>query len=89
MIKIMLLVSRRPDVSREEFRRYYEEHHAPLAATRLPFLVRYVRNYVVDEFRADIDCDCVTEFWFDHPGPWREAARRDSPRGLAGPLRGG
>src|SRR5262245_46715140 len=73
MIKIMLLVSRRPDVSREAFRRYYEEHHAPLAAAHLPFLVRYVRNYVVDEFRSDLDCDCVTEFWFDHPGPWRQA----------------
>ena len=22
---------------------------------------------------ASVDCDCVTEFWFDHPGPWREA----------------
>lgn len=71
MIKVMLVVSRRPDVSPEEFRRHYEEIHAPLAASHLP-LSRYVRNYVVDRFGADIDCDCITEFWFDYPGPWRE-----------------
>jgi uncharacterized protein (TIGR02118 family) len=73
MIKIMLLVSRKDGVSPEEFREHYETTHAPLAAKHLPFLVRYVRNYAVDRFGGDIDCDCVTEFWFDHPGPWREA----------------
>ena len=69
----MLLVSRRPDVSREDFRAHYEAVHAPLAASHLPHLVRYVRNYVVDEFRAGVECDCITEFWFDYPGSWREA----------------
>ena len=73
MIKIMLLVSRKDGVSPEEFREHYENIHAPLAAKHLPYLARYVRNYAVDRFGGDIDCDCVTEFWFDHPGPWREA----------------
>ena len=73
MIKIMLLVNRRPDVTREEFRRHYETTHAPLAASKLKHLVRYVRNHVTDQFRSDFECDVVTEFWFDYPGPWREA----------------
>ncbi len=73
MIKVMLLVSRRPDISREEFRDHYERIHAPLAAQHLPHLVRYVRNYVIDEFAGPVDCDCVTEFWYDLPGPCREA----------------
>jgi hypothetical protein len=75
MIKIMLLVSRRADISREAFRAHYESVHAPLAASHLPHLVRYVRNHVVDRFREDFDCDVITEFWFDHPGPWREARK--------------
>lgn len=76
MIKIMLLVSRKDGVSPEEFRDHYETIHAPLAANHLPYLARYVRNYAVDRFGGDIDCDCVTEFWFDHPGPWREARKK-------------
>ncbi len=72
MIKIMLLVNRKSGISREEFRRHYEEVHAPLASSHLRHLVRYVRNYVTDQFRSDFDCDVVTEFWFDYPGSWRE-----------------
>ena len=44
MIKIMLLVNRKSGISREEFRRHYEEVHAPLASSHLRHLVRYVRN---------------------------------------------
>lgn len=73
MIKIMLLVNRKAGISREEFRSHYEEVHAPLASRHLRHLVRYVRNYVTDQFRSDFDCDVVTEFWFDYPGTWREA----------------
>lgn len=73
MIKIMMLVNCKEGVSREEFRRHYEEVHAPLASRHLTHLVRYVRNYVTDQFRDGLKCDCITEFWFDHPGPWSEA----------------
>ncbi len=58
----MLLVNRKAGVSREEFRRHYEDVHAPLAARHLQHLVRYVRNYVSDQLRSDFDCDVVTEF---------------------------
>jgi len=73
MIKVVLLVRRRPGISREEFRRYYEAHHAPLAARQLRGCVRYVRNFVVEEIGGDPGFDCVTEFWYDLDGPWREA----------------
>jgi EthD domain len=69
----MMLVSRRSDISRQQFRDHYENVHAPLAASHIPRLVKYVRNYVVDQFRSGLECDVVTEFWFDHPGPWSEA----------------
>lgn len=75
MIKLMMLISKRADISLETFREHYEQVHAPLAAAHLPHLVRYVRNYVVGRFRDTVDCDCITEFWFDHPGPWAEARK--------------
>ena len=75
MIKLMMLISRRADISLDAFREHYETIHAPLAAAHLPHLVRYVRNYVVDRFRDTVNCDCITEFWFDYPGPWSEARK--------------
>lgn len=73
MIKVVLLVRRKPGVSRQEFRRYYESRHAPLAASYLRACVRYVRNFVVEDVAGEPDFDCMTEFWYDLDGPWREA----------------
>jgi uncharacterized protein (TIGR02118 family) len=73
MIKVVLLVRRKPGISREEFRRYYEGRHAPLAASQLRSCVRYVRNFVVEDLSGEPDFDCVTEFWYELDGPWRAA----------------
>ena len=73
MIKVVLLVRRKPGLSREEFRGYYESRHAPLAASQLRCCVRYVRNFVVEDVAGQPDFDCVTEFWYELDGPWREA----------------
>lgn len=82
MIKLMLFMSRRKDLSREEFRQYYETRHAPLAAANVPHLRGYVRNYVVDQFSDDLDSDCVSEFWFDVNGSWRELQDTVLPKGV-------
>jgi uncharacterized protein (TIGR02118 family) len=73
MIKVVLLVRRKPGISRAEFRRYYEDRHAPLAASQLRSCVRYVRNFVIEDVVGEPDFDCVTEFWYNLDGPWREA----------------
>ena len=65
MIKIISVKTRRPDLSRAEFRRYYEGRHVPLG---LGFLERfrwrkYVRNHVVATLAGTPGIDCLTEFW--------------------------
>ena len=63
-------MKRRPDVSREEFHRYWREHHGPLfcenAAARR-YVVRYEQIHAVienDELGAD-DFDGVSVMWFN------------------------
>ena len=65
MIKLISVKTRRPDLSREEFRRHYEGRHVPLG---LGFLERfrwrkYVRNHVVATLAGEAGFDCLTEFW--------------------------
>lgn len=65
MIKLLALVRRRPDLSVEEFSRYWRQVHAPLAEAQGP------RGYVID-VRTDAqpdgavpDIDGVAEIWWD------------------------
>lgn len=72
MVKVILMVKRRPDLTREQFQGRYENGHAPLAARNLKHCVGYVRNFVTEpeDWRGP---DCLTEFWYDLDGPWSEA----------------
>lgn len=66
MIKTIALITRKPGMSREDFVKYYEERHAPLALKHFPTFSKYVRNYPVTMPGTDEpDFDCITEFWFD------------------------
>jgi len=66
MLKLLSVKTRRPDGTREAFRRHYEERHVPLG---LGFIDRfrwrkYARNHVVRVHAGRCDFDCLTEFWF-------------------------
>jgi uncharacterized protein (TIGR02118 family) len=75
MFKFMVMMKRKPGITREEFRRYYEEVHAPAALKRFP-IRKYVRNYVVVPPGApEPGFDCITEFWYDSMEDARSTAR--------------
>ena len=96
MFKRLLFVTRRPDLTHEEFRRYYEQVHVPLVTSLRPVQpLIYRRNYLAPgrdpnaqshmEGRdpgKTISFDCVTEIVF--------ANRRDAappPPGIVEQLR--
>ncbi len=67
MRKRISLKTRRPDLSRLEFRAHYEGVHVPLG---LEFIDRfrwrrYRRNHVLSSRGAPIGFDCFAEFWVD------------------------
>jgi uncharacterized protein (TIGR02118 family) len=65
MVKIVLLLNRRPDLSIDDFRRYWHETHRPLLE-RLPGLRRLVLNDVLPApDGAPAACDGIAEDWFD------------------------
>ena len=65
MIKIMLLLNRRSDLSVDEFRRHWHEVHRPLVE-QLPGLRRLVLNDVLPgPDGAPPPYDGIAEDWFD------------------------
>jgi uncharacterized protein (TIGR02118 family) len=59
-MKVMVGLVRRDDMSREDFRAWWLDEHAPLART-LPG-VRRIRFNILDE---DAPYDGIAELWFD------------------------
>jgi len=70
MIKSISLLTRRPELTHEEFVRHWIEIHAPLAHA-VPGMRRYVQNHILEtRTRLDIpetivDVDGIAETWFD------------------------
>jgi len=62
MIKTVTLLKRRPDLTPEEFHRYWRDVHAPLMLA-VPGCVRYIQGRPVPGYR-DADIDGVAEVWY-------------------------
>ncbi|MDM8011986.1 MAG: EthD domain-containing protein [Parasphingorhabdus sp.] len=70
MIKHFFLISKKPEISAEDFRAYYEASHVPLVKRLLPMFAHYQRHYIdrsesrIDATQADPDFDVITEIHF-------------------------
>jgi uncharacterized protein (TIGR02118 family) len=65
MLKFIVVIYRRPDLTREQFRRHLQEIHGPFAKN-LPGLRKYVQNIVCDDSkRKSPGWDAVVELYFD------------------------
>ncbi len=74
MVKIVLLLDRRPDLSQEAFQRYWRERHAPLVR-QVPELRRYVISVRTRSLAGEPQPDGVAELWFDDAEALERALR--------------
>jgi hypothetical protein len=87
MIKQLVLLKRRPGMSLEEFKAYYETRHSLLGIKFMPLCRRYFRRYVVPEPNPvtgevlELDFDVITEIWWntraDFESTMREIGKAD------------
>ena len=89
MFKCIALVKRREDLSKAEFRAYYENHHAPLTLATFPEIIKYQRNYLdprnaiqFDETYA-IDFDAITELYFENQASFQRFLERSAQPDIA------
>jgi hypothetical protein len=68
--KILLFMKRRPGMSFEAFKDYYENHHAPLCAKYTSGVNRYLRRFLTPHpnpetgATEELQFDVITELWF-------------------------
>jgi len=76
MVKLIYCISKKAELSVEEFQRYWHYTHAPIAAA-IPGLRRYVQSHVVPELyaRQVPSFDGAAELWFDDLDAMRAAMR--------------
>ncbi|AYJ85159.1 EthD family reductase (plasmid) [Sphingomonas paeninsulae] len=74
MLKAIVLLKRKTDITVDQFIDHYENRHVPLVREVLPTIGKYVRNYLdttsVSSNRQDGDApspyfDVITELWFN------------------------
>jgi len=78
--KAVILLSRRDDMTHEQFRTWWLEEHAPLAA-QLPGVRRIVFNDVAADMADDVDG--VSELWFDDEAAFTGAYATDLGKQVA------
>jgi len=70
VVKAIVLLKRNSALSPEQFRKHYEEVHAPLGKRLFPFMRKYVRRYVTaapfSPAGKEPRFDCITEEWFEN-----------------------
>lgn len=63
--KILLFLKRRPGMSVQEFRDYYENTHVKLAEKYSAGLLRYFRRYIDPVGVDELPFDVITELWIE------------------------
>lgn len=90
MVRIMVLLKRKPGLSMEEFIERYEREHAPLISRLITGTVRYERHYLRPLFHLAVgeppepEFDVVTEVWYPSEEAYaaQQAYLRDHPEVL-------
>ena len=81
VLKFVVVLSKRPDLSEEKFRKFFREVHRPLAL-KIPGLLRHVVNFsAADETRKHPQWDAIVELYFEGREAMEAAWR--SPEGVA------
>ena len=65
MIKVVMVVKRKPGISREEFYKYWKDVHGPLVARHIPGMRKYIQNHFVDVPGYEYEGDGIIETWYD------------------------
>jgi uncharacterized protein (TIGR02118 family) len=65
MIKVISLIFKKPDLTDEDFSRYWKGKHGPLAGKVIPGLRKYTQNHFLKLPGLKYEGNGLVELWFD------------------------
>ena len=65
MIKVMILLKKKPGFTDDEFIEYWNKKHGPLAVKMLPGVRKYIQNHLIKMPGVKYEADGIAELWFD------------------------
>jgi uncharacterized protein (TIGR02118 family) len=83
MIKVIGLLTRKPELTHEQFVKHWLDIHGPLAHA-VPGVRRYVQSHIIgtrtrpDIPETDVDVDGIAELWYDDEAAMAHAAAATS-----------
>jgi uncharacterized protein (TIGR02118 family) len=86
VIKSLTLLTRKSELTHEQFMRHWVDIHAPLAKS-VPGIRRYVQTHILEERKrpdipsSDLEIDGIAELWYDDRESMAKALT--SPEGRA------
>lgn len=91
MVQLVLLIKRKPGMSKEAFKAHYESSHAPMAMRHMGHLVKdYRRNYTAEQYGltsrgpgTEPEYDAVTVITFASDADFEEFFRIARTPGIA------
>ena len=64
MVKLIIIMKRKPGLTQDEFAKYWIEVHGPLVLKVIPGIVKYVQNHRVKLNDREPAYDGIAELWF-------------------------
>jgi uncharacterized protein (TIGR02118 family) len=77
MVKQVVLIKKRPEVSFDEFKKHYLEIHAPLFIRLFPECRKYTVNLALQRGKETL-YDAISEFWWEDIESIKRAGRSDA-----------
>jgi uncharacterized protein (TIGR02118 family) len=75
LIKLIVMMKRKPGLTRDEFSKYWKEIHAFVALKNIPGLVKYVQNHQVKLNDREPAYDGIAELWFKDLESFRDMGK--------------
>lgn len=75
MFKLIISLTRKEDMTHEEFKSYYFDEHAPIAED-IANLERYTVSMALDPGKSEYDA--IAELYFDSPAAMKEGMSSDA-----------
>lgn len=65
MVKYIVMLKRKPGITKHQFLQHWKEVHGPLVVRVSPGLKKYIQNHPLDVPGVEHEVDGIAELWFD------------------------